>query len=321
MTVPTTMKIRSRKRSMRVSEAPGTAASWPNGEANLSRSNRHAAARVERGSPAPVSPSSEDHMSRRPYLVPAFLAIAARLVAQSAADARWLAECRDRDDGGRVRHWEVRVSSVRATGGTIAIDPGTNGGVAVRGWDLDSIEVHARIQTQAPSEEAATELAHRILIATSATTIGVDGPAGRHDASWGGSFVGFAPRRSDLKLDTYNGPIAVSDLSGRLTVTAYNGPVALRAVGGDVRARTTNGPLAIELTGARWEGVGLDAQTTNGPVQIAIPDGYSAQLEFGTERPDDARVPAHGHRSEEHTSELQSRLHLVCRLLLEKKKK
>src|SRR2546422_3252442 len=29
----------------------------------------------------------------------------------------------------------------------------------------------------------------------------------------------------------------------------------------------------------------------------------------------------HVHRSEEHTSELQSRLHLVCRLLLEKKKK
>src|SRR2546422_6197092 len=30
---------------------------------------------------------------------------------------------------------------------------------------------------------------------------------------------------------------------------------------------------------------------------------------------------ATNHRSEEHTSELQSRLHLVCRLLLEKKKK
>src|SRR2546429_7061995 len=29
---------------------------------------------------------------------------------------------------------------------------------------------------------------------------------------------------------------------------------------------------------------------------------------------------ARGERSEEHTSELQSRLHLVCRLLLEKKK-
>src|SRR2546429_9880166 len=32
------------------------------------------------------------------------------------------------------------------------------------------------------------------------------------------------------------------------------------------------------------------------------------------------RRDAHVHRSEEHTSELQSRLHLVCRLLLEKKK-
>src|SRR3989442_5561170 len=31
--------------------------------------------------------------------------------------------------------------------------------------------------------------------------------------------------------------------------------------------------------------------------------------------------PAGGRRSEEHTSELQSRPHLVCRLLLEKKKK
>src|SRR2546422_3867802 len=32
------------------------------------------------------------------------------------------------------------------------------------------------------------------------------------------------------------------------------------------------------------------------------------------------RAPAPVERSEEHTSELQSRLHLVCRLLLEKKK-
>src|SRR2546422_6459164 len=33
------------------------------------------------------------------------------------------------------------------------------------------------------------------------------------------------------------------------------------------------------------------------------------------------REVARKNRSEEHTSELQSRLHLVCRLLLEKKKK
>src|SRR3712207_9214553 len=32
-------------------------------------------------------------------------------------------------------------------------------------------------------------------------------------------------------------------------------------------------------------------------------------------------IAPYGHRSEEHTSELQSRQYLVCRLLLEKKKK
>src|SRR2546422_2951717 len=37
--------------------------------------------------------------------------------------------------------------------------------------------------------------------------------------------------------------------------------------------------------------------------------------------PGSVRVDGDAMRSEEHTSELQSRLHLVCRLLLEKKKK
>src|SRR2546428_6337551 len=36
---------------------------------------------------------------------------------------------------------------------------------------------------------------------------------------------------------------------------------------------------------------------------------------------DDAKISAYAYRSEEHTSELQSRSDLVCRLLLEKKKK
>src|SRR2546429_6496659 len=47
-------------------------------------------------------------------------------------------------------------------------------------------------------------------------------------------------------------------------------------------------------------------------------DDRSVQLRFGDI--DSAKNDAQGQRSEEHTSELQSRLHLVCRLLLEKKK-
>src|SRR2546422_3499959 len=45
-------------------------------------------------------------------------------------------------------------------------------------------------------------------------------------------------------------------------------------------------------------------------------DLHALQVGQGLDRPLGVE-----HRSEEHTSELQSRLHLVCRLLLEKKKK
>src|SRR5205814_9020521 len=45
-----------------------------------------------------------------------------------------------------------------------------------------------------------------------------------------------------------------------------------------------------------------------------------AKHEGRARRPSAPNGPRHGHRSEEHTSELQSLRHLVCRLLLEKKK-
>src|SRR2546429_4643067 len=58
---------------------------------------------------------------------------------------------------------------------------------------------------------------------------------------------------------------------------------------------------------------------------LALPDGHASGRASDPHRPSDQRrrsasPRARLARSEEHTSELQSRLHLVCRLLLEKKK-
>src|SRR2546422_10696052 len=57
----------------------------------------------------------------------------------------------------------------------------------------------------------------------------------------------------------------------------------------------------------------LSQAAPEGPQQ---PDADPADGSTGA-----ADCPGRADRSEEHTSELQSRLHLVCRLLLEKKKK
>src|SRR2546422_1709290 len=65
--------------------------------------------------------------------------------------------------------------------------------------------------------------------------------------------------------------------------------------------------------------VGLGASRSKVALDLgvrALRNGEATYVTEGgvTQNPD-------GSRSEEHTSELQSRLHLVCRLLLEKKKK
>src|SRR2546430_11470326 len=57
---------------------------------------------------------------------------------------------------------------------------------------------------------------------------------------------------------------------------------------------------------------------------ICAEEGCQPQCRIGRDRAlaqDDLVDPAWRHRSEEHTSELQSQSNLVCRLLLEKKKK
>src|SRR2546422_6365573 len=59
------------------------------------------------------------------------------------------------------------------------------------------------------------------------------------------------------------------------------------------------------------------------PRYQGLPAGVQMHERLAAERFDDQHVHIADAliRSEEHTSELQSRLHLVCRLLLEKKKK
>src|SRR2546429_6673133 len=68
---------------------------------------------------------------------------------------------------------------------------------------------------------------------------------------------------------------------------------------------------SLDVAEAHRQRLLLEARELFGPV---VADDLGVLLR----RPE---ILAHGQRSEEHTSELQSRLHLVCRLLLEKKKK
>jgi DUF4097 and DUF4098 domain-containing protein YvlB len=195
----------------------------------------------------------------------------------------WLDQCRrDSRRSDRARYCEVRELGMRADDSPLTVDAGQNGAVAVRAWDRDSIHVSARVQAQAEDEDEARDVARDIRIEVSRGTVRSDGPSMRRGTSWAVSYEILVPRRTDLRVDTRNGPIAVERVVGRMELTAENGPLSLDAIGGDVRARTTNGPIRVSLEGRRWEGAGLDAETTNGPIVLTIPERYSARLETGT---------------------------------------
>src|SRR3712207_7305800 len=81
--------------------------------------------------------------------------------------------------------------------------------------------------------------------------------------------------------------------------------------------RSDGGPLDPEAPRRAWEAFKRFAAM---PVDGMDPADDSDGLLFETGYFESLQEPAFTLRSEEHTSELQSRQYLVCRLLLEKKK-
>jgi len=188
---------------------------------------------------------------------------------------------RDWNDDDRVRVCDVRVLGARGTR-ALRIDPGTNGGAEVEGWDRDSIAVRAKVVSYARTEEAATALGREVKVTFANGVLSAEGPSTGRREGWSVIFEVRVPRKTDLDIETTNGPIEVSGVNGTIEAEAVNGPITLTGVSGDVRARLQNGPLTIALEGDHWEGAGLDASTVNGPLSIRIPEGYNAQLETGT---------------------------------------
>lgn len=199
-------------------------------------------------------------------------------------DREWLDQCNSEGRyDRRERFCEVRQQRLAAPGGTITVDGLRNGGVSVIGAARDSLIVTTRLQVQARTVSEARDIARQVRTTIRGSNIQAEGPRlYDDDANWNVNFVIWAPRQSDLRLSSNNGPVSVEDISGDMELETHNGPLALRALSGNVRARTSNGPLSISLTGSKWTGAGLDAETNNGPLSLRIPEGYSAHLEAST---------------------------------------
>ena len=211
----------------------------------------------------------------------AVVAVAQTAAAQDTSDD-WVSRCRrSYGDSNRAVHCEVRETRLSARG-TLRVDGEETGGVTVRAHQGSGIIVRARIQTHARDEDAARQLAQGIRVSTDGT-IRATGPetTGRN-RGWSVGYEILVPARTNLEVETHNGPIAVERVTGTMNLRALNGPINLRELGGDVTARATNGPINVTLAGRRWSGEGLDAETVNGPVNVRLPRGYAARIVSST---------------------------------------
>ena len=203
---------------------------------------------------------------------------------ETASDARWLDHCKDQsDDFDRARACDVRVVHFGRSTGTVTVDGRQNGGIEIKGWDGDSVVAHILVEAQASTQAEAEDLVRQVHVETTGTPIHAEGPAtSGHRTWWSVNYRIYVPRHTNLTLQTVNGPVSVTQVSGHMDLDAVNGPLDLDGVGGDVHARARNGPLDVTLVGARWDGTGLDAETQNGPVDLTLPSRYAAHLETGT---------------------------------------
>lgn len=188
--------------------------------------------------------------------------------------------CSDRNwsNGNKTSFKELRETTIPATR-LLTVDADRNGGIKVIGENRSDIAVRACIQAWADSDSEAQSRVKNVRIETAGTVRAVNSG---NESNWSVSYEILVPRSTDLKLSAYNGGISIRGVEGNLDFETHNGGISVQDASGNVRGRTQNGGIAAKLSGARWNGSGLNLETQNGGVSLEMPRNYATRLETRT---------------------------------------
>ena len=196
--------------------------------------------------------------------------------------------CNDSNrDGRRACEMQERTIGPSAT---LDILPGRNGGVSVKGWAQNNVLVRARLEASAESDAEARTLLSQVRFDAGGGQIRGTGPdfdqnwLGGRDRSWAVSFEVFVPWDINLKVESHNGGITVSDVRGRLEVETHNGGLQLTRVSADISGSTHNGAIQVQLEGDSRNVRQVDLSTHNGAVTLSLPGTFSASVEARSDR-------------------------------------
>jgi hypothetical protein len=220
---------------------------------------------------------------------------------------------------GKLNYCEMREETVAATS-QFSIEGLHNGSVTVRGSNRTDVRVRLRVESGALSEAAAKDMFSRVHTHVSPGRITVDGPD--KESFWGWtkgdwwsvSAEVFVPYNTDLRLESHNGAITVSDIRGRvetkahngaikvervtgaarisshngainiadlgsdLALEAHNGAITATRVAGSVTGVNHNGGISVDLTGASSPSRRVDIESHNGRIRVGLPRAFSARV-------------------------------------------
>ncbi|HFE63005.1 MAG TPA: hypothetical protein ENK14_01145 [Caldithrix sp.] len=168
-------------------------------------------------------------------------------------------------------------------GGFISLE-NTNGRIEVEGWDKDMVMIEAGKQVKASSRRKAEHYMDQVKIEINrvgdeliiTTRLPKSHGGGLLDWIFGDhvstsvQYKLFVPRKSDLKLETTNGAVYLTDVSGRIRLETTNGKIRAGQISGRVNAETTNGSVKVEFDEVDPES-DMEFHTTNGSIKVYLP--------------------------------------------------
>jgi DUF4097 and DUF4098 domain-containing protein YvlB len=195
---------------------------------------------------------------------------------------------RNINGNGGAHACEIRETTLGPSG-SLDVEPGHNGGITVKGWSQNNVLVRAQVETWASTDANARGVATQVRVDAGGGQIRATGPdsnstTGNWNEGWAVSFEIFAPWNTNLKLESHNGSISISDMRGRIELQSHNGSVHLARVSGDVTGETHNGEIQAELSGNSWDGRQLELKTYNGSVTLSMTSSFSASVETSSFR-------------------------------------
>lgn len=177
-------------------------------------------------------------------------------------------------------------------GGQIEVT-NVNGSIDISSWDRTDVRVHAEKIVEGRSDVAKKAMSRIAIIAEhKGGSLRIKTRTPESDFGFFDWIVGAnvnaqvryeitVPRSANLEIDTVNGKISVSEVTGKIQLGSTNGAIVVVDSAGSLEASTTNGAIRAELR-ALTGGESLTLRTTNGAIKLALPEELRAEIDAST---------------------------------------